>query len=317
VPDERWRSLLDRDVARCRAQAVLLRPRIAELLLQPLSNAGVEPLVFKGAALADRYPGPGLRPMDDIDAILPAGQHGEALDVLRAAGWHALPLTPGEHHEIVLRHPALPGLPLELHHAFATWRERSSGVDSDELWQQRQPCRIEGASTFCLAPELELIAIAAHAARPRNVFRRLVWSLDVAVIISAALATGTAIDWARVAALADDWRCRTAVAVSLVHARLLGVDSPPDLRRISATGARRATLASVLADDWPTREPDAGVRHRLGYALMDDRRDQLTYFVGDATARGIAIAPFRAAAMGGRAVFRWWQLRSGSRGVAA
>ena len=70
-----------------RMEALLLIPRAVALAVRPLTEAGLEPLVFKGPAVAARYPEPGLRPMDDIDLLLPAADHRRALDALAGAGW--------------------------------------------------------------------------------------------------------------------------------------------------------------------------------------------------------------------------------------
>ncbi len=301
--EEPWYKNIDADAQRCRAQAVLVRPRMADTLLEPLAAAGLEPLFFKGAALAPRYPAPGLRPMDDIDFVLPAEQHPVALEVLRRAGWRLGTPRPGPHHEVGLVHPEMPGLPIELHHAFSTWRRRSSGVSTDELWRNRRPCRLADGPAFCLPPEHELIAVVAHAARPPNVFGRLLWFVDIAAIAS------TPVDWDAVGRLADAARCRTAVAVALTQAARLGVDSPAWLRQPLARGTRLAALEPLLSADWPTAEPDPATRYRLGYALVDDRRLQLTFFAGEASASGVAAIPVRAAAIATRAVRRWWQLR--------
>jgi hypothetical protein len=311
-PDASWYRRIQADAARCRAQAVLVQPRIADTVLDPLAGAGFEALVFKGAALATRYPAPGLRPMDDIDLILPKDQHRAALETLRRRGWRQLPLTPGKHHEIALTHPAMPGLPIELHHSFATWRERSSGVTTDDLWHNRRPCRIADTAAFCLPPEHELIAVAAHAARPTNVFGRLLWSVDVAVIVQSA-----SMDWDLVRQLAAAWQCRIGLAVALTQAARLGVDTPEALRQPPAAGTRLAALAPVLSVEWPIAGPDASSRHQLGYALMDDRRRQITFFAGTATEKGIAQTPFRATAIGARAIRRWWQLRARRRRLAS
>ena len=67
---------------------------------------------MKGAALAGRYPEPGLRPMDDVDILVPRPQHDSALRRLEAAGWRRVDI-PGRHHETVLTHAEVPGLPLE------------------------------------------------------------------------------------------------------------------------------------------------------------------------------------------------------------
>ena len=68
----------DIDATRCRAHAVMVLPQLGPMALAPLAEAGVTPLVFKGATLAERYPEPGLRPMDDADLLVRPGSLGAA-----------------------------------------------------------------------------------------------------------------------------------------------------------------------------------------------------------------------------------------------
>jgi hypothetical protein len=304
-----WADQLRADTMRCRAHAVLVLPRLADALLRPLADAGLEPLVMKGAILADRYPAPGLRPMDDVDVLLPPEQHTDALRVLTKAGWDRVARIPGTHHETVLTHPELPGTPLELHHDLATWQQRASRVTSDELWGARQPCLVQGAPAFGLEPELELVSVAAHAAKPFHVFGRLIWIVDLVVIVAHAQAAGRPVDWNRIEELADRLACRTALAVALQQAARLGLDSPESARRPLASGARLAALGPVLSPEWPVANHDWPTRHRLGYALADDSRQRVTLFLGAVTRGGVVRAPWLALATGGRAIRRWWQLR--------
>ena len=79
-----------------RMEAALLLPRAVALAVRPLTNVGLEPVVFKGPAVAARYPEPGLRPMDDIDLLLPRADHGRSLEALRHAGWQVARAGDGE-----------------------------------------------------------------------------------------------------------------------------------------------------------------------------------------------------------------------------
>ena len=58
-------------------EALLLIPHAMELAVSPLTAAALEPVVFKGPAVAARYPRPGLRPMEDIDVLLPRTDHAQ------------------------------------------------------------------------------------------------------------------------------------------------------------------------------------------------------------------------------------------------
>src|SRR5258708_28767230 len=83
--------------------------------VDPLRRSGLEPVVLKGAALADRYPDPSLRPMADIDLLLPASDHRPALNDLQRAGWRVTLGIDRFRHETLLAHPAGPTLSLALH----------------------------------------------------------------------------------------------------------------------------------------------------------------------------------------------------------
>ena len=87
------RALLGGVADAFRMEAVLLIPRAVALAVRPLTDAGLEPVVFKGPALAARYPEPGLRPMEDIDLLLPRADHSAPSERWRAPDgpWRARP----------------------------------------------------------------------------------------------------------------------------------------------------------------------------------------------------------------------------------
>lgn len=292
------------DVQRCRAQAAILGPRLAEHLFGPLAASGVEAVAFKGATLRDRYPDPALRPMDDVDLLLPQSRHREALAALGRAGWRVLPQADPD-HETVLAHPSLPGLPLELHSRMAAPEQAGTRLDLERLWTTRQEAPVAGTPGFVLAPEAELVCLAAHAAKPFHTFDRMIWSVDAAVVAAGLEAP----DWEGVEAAAADACCRSALAVALTHAGRLGADSPAALRRVHARGARRNALAPLLGEDWPVIEADPGLRNRLAFALIDDRRLRAMRALRDVTAMGPLHAPGRAATIARRLARRWWSLR--------
>src|SRR5207253_1169413 len=76
----------EREAGMRRAQAAVLLPMAVSLAIEPLTGVGLEPVVFKGPALAARYPSPGLRPMDDLDVLPPAAQHDRGVSLLLRAG---------------------------------------------------------------------------------------------------------------------------------------------------------------------------------------------------------------------------------------
>jgi hypothetical protein len=284
---EGWVTRLEQDAQRCRAQSRMLLPQIGPLALAPLAAAGVEPLVIKGAAIAPRYPDPALRPMDDVDVIVPDHQTDAALAALEGAGWTVYTPPQRRRFEIDVVHSALPGLHIDLHRGLDSWRTRANRLTTDALWSARQPAQLYGAAASVLPPELEVVYTAAHAAKPYHGFARLIWIVDLAV------ATERQLDWDRVAYLAHEAHCRTALAVALTLAARLGVDSPAQLRSLER--GRAAALARVLSPDWPVTAGDRAARVRLRYALVDDRRTRATLLVSELFDKNVWDAPRRAA----------------------
>jgi hypothetical protein len=310
--DGPWAADLRADAARCRAQAALVLPALAERGLRPLVRAGLAPVVMKGAALVDRYPKVGLRPMDDVDVLVADGAVEEAVQVLERAGWIRRPVPGAEHHEVVVTHPEVPGLPLEVHGSFATRRQMSNRLDAAELWGRRIACDVGGAEVARFCPEDEVVFVAAHAAKPFHVFMRLLWAVDVAVIVLAADREGAPIDWHRVGVVCRSAACRTAVAVALTQAARLGARVPESLCTSPAAKTRRAALAPVLSAEWPEVPRDEGVRDRLRYALVDDPRLWVVLLAEAGRLR----SPGEVARTASRVVRRVRRLRHGGEEVA-
>jgi hypothetical protein len=296
-------GLLRNDAELRRCQEALLLPAALALIVGPLTAAGLEPLLFKGPAVACLYPEPGLRPMDDIDVILPPSQYEAALGAARRAGWEEVKHRPGDHYDTYLLHPRVPDLPLELHHDIATRGERSNKLRGQDLWNLRTTGECFGIAAHVLPPEENLVALAAHAAKPFHNFERLVWSVDFAVVIQQA-----PMDWDRVGAFARSAGCATALAVSLRNAARLGADVPAELCTIAGGATRQAALAPLLDAKWPVSTPAPGVTHRLRYALSDARRSRSSLLAGEILATGFLRAPGQAARLAGLAARQWWRL---------
>jgi hypothetical protein len=302
-----WAADIVSDATRCRAHADLVLPQLGPRALEPLAAAGLEPVVFKGGSLAERYPEPGLRAMDDVDLILPARFHPDAIKVLTDAGWTVARTAGGLYYDAALVHPRMPGLPLELHRALSTWQIWANGLGVEELWERRVPQTVFGASAYGLPPEIELVALAGHASKPFHLFDRLIWSVDVAVVVEAA--TVAPIDWDVVDRVARRVGCRTAVAVLLAHARRLGARVPDAMCEPFAAGPRRRAVAPLFEPDWPVI-PNNAYRRRLEFSVVDGWYRRLAMAAAWTMTAGPAKAPGRLFGLGRIAIRKWWQLRS-------
>lgn len=251
-------------------EALLLIPRAMELAVSPLTAASLEPVVFKGPAAAARYPRPGLRPMEDIDLLLPRADHARALSALGAAGWTIVRAAEGEQYDTVLTHAEVPSLFLELHFGLETASQRVTALDPVSLWAHRQPAVLAGTPAFVLPQDEELVVLAAHAGKPHHGFVRLVWIADIAMIVSAAASDGNPVDWQRVRAVAGSTHCVTVVGAALAMARRAGVEAPTGLFPLPTRGWRGAAMRQLLSETWPLTHLELP-GYQLNYALTDDR----------------------------------------------
>lgn len=251
-----------------RMEALLLIPQAVARAVRPLTEVGLQPVIFKGPAVAARYPEPGLRPMEDIDILLPPGDHRLALELLHGAGWHVARAAGGDHYDTVLVHDQVPSLSLEVHYALEHGAERVTALNPALLWAGRVPLECCGTHAYGLAPADELVVLAAHAGKPFHGFMRLVWIADLAMIVGDAAAQGAPLDWDEVRAVAEKARCLTVVGAALALARRVGVDSPPELFPLPSHGFRGQAMRQLLSVTWPLTAPDLH-RYRLNYALTD------------------------------------------------
>jgi hypothetical protein len=250
-----------------RFEGLLHIPHVLSLAMGPLCAAGLEPVVLKGPAVARCYPEPGLRPMDDIDLLLPWSHHERAVDALTGAGWGVIRPHGRDHYDTVLAHPEATPLLLELHYGLEAAHEMSTGLDPLELWRRRVPISCLGVEAFGLPVAEELVMLATHAAKPFHGFARLVWIADIAMVVGDACERGEPVDWAAVASLAQEAGCVTQVAAALRLAERVGVQSPGFLS-LPQRGWRASALATLFDETWPVARTEVSTFH-LRYALVD------------------------------------------------
>lgn len=123
--------------------------------------ADVPFIVLKGADYADRlYARPELRPMLDVDLLVPPKAIGEVDAILRRNGFHfvqsggAVTLLRSYNERSYLG----PETGVDLHHSFIQ-RVRHS-VDYEAIWRERESYALDGLASYRLAP---LHAFAYHA----------------------------------------------------------------------------------------------------------------------------------------------------------
>lgn len=203
-----------------------LQYRMLEDVLATLTDAGVDSMVLKGAALAlCYYDDIGARPMSDIDLVVPAAEARAVVALLAAHGWR--PERPIDEavlrftHSVPLLHPD--GWELDLH-----WFGAAGGghMADATTWAAAERVSIGHASTRALASADELLLAFVHGLG-WNVVASVRWLCDAAIVIRA-----SAVDWERLLDQAALRRQVVPLKVGLAAVRdVMDVDVPDRVLR--------------------------------------------------------------------------------------
>ncbi len=173
-----------------------LRMDDVQVLTTALKRAGIEPLLFKGWAVARLYPNPTLRPFSDIDVFVRPKELKDA--------------------QAVVKRTTLRQLTVDLHTQTEdeTHATRHVGRGLDALFEDSQVVMLNDTPTRVLSPEDHLHLLALHCLR-HGAWRPL-WLADVAVALET---RDVHFDW-DVCLGAGRERDYIACAIGLAHALL-------------------------------------------------------------------------------------------------
>jgi hypothetical protein len=229
----------------------LIFKRAAEVIAV-LEEAGIETLVIKGASLALlSYGDVGVRPMDDVDLLVPLERTAEAIEALSVADWlpdHDDPPAWTEvHHSLGFAGPDNGSVDL---HWFSLWQPASDV----ELWRASVPLGLAGAATRAPCPADQLLLACVHGTpwSPLPPFR---WIADAITVIRSA---GEQLDWNWLVAEAERRRLTVATAAALDYLdEEFGTAVPPpvldSLRAAPSTRHERAAFRAACRPDSPLR----------------------------------------------------------------
>jgi hypothetical protein len=182
--------------------------------VQALVDAGVQVMLAKGAPLAlTYYHQLALRPMSDVDVLVPRAQLEATLDILRELGWRMGFAYSADtirfRHAIPCFGPEGMGGELDLH-----WRPlyESPPADSDASFRSTaEPFDFLGVPVVQPDPTHHLFSVVAHGVR-WNSESPVRWIPDALAILRA---RGGAVDWERLPALATNHRVNVRLALGL------------------------------------------------------------------------------------------------------
>ncbi len=256
-----------------------------------LQGAGIEPIVLKGGALAGTlYPHPGLRPMVDLDLLIPGEAMDRAGSALAAAGYSlsgALPAAMVPFQQRFggglewLREGHFGAARIDLQHDLVgvDFCRHAFAVDPNELRARARPLILGRRQALQLSAEDTLIHLCLHPAVQHGYASPLIGYVDIDRLVAR---EGADSFWQRLVVRAGQFRTRTAVYNGLRCAQdLLGTPVPAGILAGLAPGGLRGRALQRLAplDEgriWTrTEQVPSGLRQLLLYAALMERRQDV------------------------------------------
>lgn len=226
---------------------------LKEGLLRALEDKGIPCILLKGAALTlTVYHDHGVRPMDDLDVMVPPARTHEAMDVLEALGWKAEVHSPRELpisiHACSFRNAA--GDCVDLH-----WRlcHLPASTEFDRtLWERRLPLEFQGHQVSVPCFTDQLLHTCAHGPQYK-LASPVRWIADAFWLLKRG---GEELDWDRIARNAPSVGAVLGVQGTLKYLREELQVLVPD-RGLEITSKVVATLqerweARLLSKNLPT-----------------------------------------------------------------
>lgn len=189
-----------------------------------LTEARIPVLALKGIVLAHTaYCDPSLRPMSDLDLLVPQGEREIAVRVLRKLGFAYPQGSPLRDHDWRLAPEQEYAPPLRLSesrvlvevHTELECSEPNFPAPAREFWSRSITVAIGGLSVRTLCPEDTLFHICLHQARKHRFEKGLLPLLDIRVLLDSCQEW----DWEGIAARSLRQGCATWMYLSLEAAR--------------------------------------------------------------------------------------------------
>jgi hypothetical protein len=265
--------------------------RWLEPVLCGLRHAGTRVIALKGAFLAEAvYGDVALRPMCDVDLLVPSAELSRAQAVLLDLGGvsiersHKAAPAPGPQHRDMESsgqtepHLHLPGvvfphLFVEVHWTIA----RATGpvrVDTAGLWQRARPATVAGVEVLALSPEDLLLHLCLHVCYQHHLDAGLLSFCDIAETIHR---YREEMDWGQVVRTAREWGATRYVGLTLqLVGHMLGGAVPDDVVERLVPGGLDPRILEMASEAFAARlsSPEyvsRSVRDLWGARSLGDR----------------------------------------------
>ena len=244
----------------------LLQYRLRRVLYL-LDSSGIPAVLLKGAAMAELYYKDwALRPMNDLDLLVPREKTIQAVDLLCGDGWSPSLRKP-DAEDLKIRHAVTlvdgSGMELDLH-----WRViLEGGVNHFEQRIKHDYSKIQfnGIGAYALSPTDQLFHVLIHGAR-WNAVAPLRWIPDAMVILRQA---GAGIEWRKLICEAHNRNLTVAFRKTITYLQeKFQAPVPSDImREISALKPSSAERVEF----WMHNQPRGFVRDFLFLWFMHVR----------------------------------------------
>lgn len=247
------------------AAANIIRLEALKDIVVALRGEGLEPLVLKGAALAETvYPSIARRPMCDADLLIPPGSGSRVTACLRALGYR-----PQTHETMMFAdHPRYP-LRLDVHEAI--WY--MPPADTAALWTYATPFSLAGVPARTLPPDEHLIFIAAHAA----VHHGRLTPQALEDIRQLCRHYAREMNWSALVAKIGRYRLRAPLGLIFAAARETGAPIPEGVLAGLRPATRGEARLAALFQRVFRQPPMEDVGHLLQLLLCPGLRGKLTH----------------------------------------
>ena len=203
IPDE-VRLILREKYLECLAINLCINNQLQRILTE-MEKAEIPVILLKGAHLAEFvYKNIGLRPMSDLDLMVPRECLMQSLELAQKLGYQ-LSQPFNLEVELLLEHhlPALivsQNVSLEIHWNLVDAKLPMT-VDEGGLWQRAQPVQVGKSKAWVLSSEDLLLHLCLHAAYQDTFNCHLRALVDINQVIS----VNKALDWEQVRMRAFNW----------------------------------------------------------------------------------------------------------------
>jgi hypothetical protein len=227
--------------------ANLRATRAASEAVLPLAAAGIPTMIIKGAALLALEDGDlGLRPMADVDLLVPSSAAARAEAVLESNGWVRRRQDPRE-IERLIRHGtayARARQEVDLH-----WCALHLPGRDEPFWEAAVPARLGSVETLAPSRTDQLLIVLAHGSGPFGA--PVQWVVDAVTLVRG----NASIDWDRLVELSVSRGVALSVASALGYLQQGFAPEVPD-SAIEALLAVPKPLHERLSN-WATAHPPA------------------------------------------------------------